>query len=248
MKLNTILWSTRGRDWGFRMLLQPKIPCDDWLLPYEAMFNHTSTEDTKLSRGKVTIHGNHVPYVAVTFADPESRKDRAGRIIPHKIAIVGEESNKFQDFDSVQKDVWQKLSSVYAQLYEHESVAMEKIQLICNDGLIKISKKEHQQEAHTEEKQPNFQIAVVIMAAMTLAIVVVILLQIVSKKPEIPSPSSTVRETNQIVSKVRQQNLLEKSTKSSENNSSDSDKSLTLMEKELNPIMQSEFKAPITAN
>ena len=206
MNLNTLLWSTRGRDWGFRMLLYPQMPCEDWLVSYQSMFKQSSSDEAQFRRGQVELgQGRNVPYVAVKFTDPQSRTDRAGRLIPHEIAVIGEESKNFKDFNSVKEAVWKILSDTYTKLYELQAREIETIQITCVNGSFIISNKEYQKRPDIkEELSPNFLQAIGILAAViAIALLAVVLLNPLTQKPEaMPFPNRTVPIDSRPIKKV----------------------------------------------
>lgn len=73
-----LIWATRGRDWGYRFLLNGGE--SDPLAVYEAAFAGHEGDGTVCQRT-----GDRV---ALRFADPEGRCDRAGRTITHDVVVL----------------------------------------------------------------------------------------------------------------------------------------------------------------
>ena len=178
MNLDNILWITRGNQWGFRILLKPQLECEDWFNVYDLIFDQNSTEKEQFSKSYVRINNNKIPYVSVVFLDPESRKDQATRVIPHTIAILGDDCNSFNNLDSVKQSIWPKLSDVYFELYDYSVNHISKIELgIAHSSLI-IQEKQKELEK-VEEQERNFWKAVPMKAAVVIALPLIILLLLI---------------------------------------------------------------------
>lgn len=187
MNLKSLLWSTRGRDWGFRRLLEPDIRCDNWLQSYKTMFSQHNMNQQQFQRGYVKLSSkikDPVPYVAVIFTDPQSRTDRSNRTIPHEIAIVGEDSYQFEDFDSIKEKVWEVLSDVYSELYELQSNEIENIELLRDRDSLKISHKKSSavERGNEDKKGSNFQMAIAVVV-LVIAIAVLLTIYLLNQKP-----------------------------------------------------------------
>ena len=75
-----LIWATRGRNWGFRFLLDAGL--GDPLPEYERAFAELADEPAAWHR--------NVQVVAVRFPDPEGRRDAAGRVIPQEFVVFGD--------------------------------------------------------------------------------------------------------------------------------------------------------------
>ena len=75
----SIIWATRGRNWGFRFLLKGGLA--DPLPAYERAFDQLKDVPSFWRRDRTRA--------ALRFPDPEGRTDAAGRVIPHEFVIVG---------------------------------------------------------------------------------------------------------------------------------------------------------------
>lgn len=52
------------------------------------------------------------------FPDPESRRDAAGRIIPHEFVILGPQSERLQSLEVGREWVWLRVAKVYARVWD----------------------------------------------------------------------------------------------------------------------------------
>lgn len=203
MKLTTILWSTRGRDWGFRMLLLPQLSCSDWLDAHHRMFQeNTVTEEYQVNQGNIKLSSNlTVPYIALSFPDPEQRKDRAGRIIPHEIALLGEEIQAFQDIRSAVNEIWKTLSSTYAILYPLSATEVDQRSIeVRGDSLHLVQKEAEINTPLAEDKNPNFQpVAIAIAVIAIVAIILMLSLQYIGQDR---NPGSSPESINSKISQV----------------------------------------------
>ncbi|MCQ4623755.1 hypothetical protein [Corynebacterium sp. CCUG 70398] len=86
------IWATRGRDWGFTFLRDGGLT--DPLPTYEEAFAGTNPTLTTLR-----------------FNDPESRTDRAGRVIEHDFVFLDPTENPTAE------DVWQLVADEFARKY-----------------------------------------------------------------------------------------------------------------------------------
>ncbi|GAB3318850.1 hypothetical protein GCM10027451_38080 [Geodermatophilus aquaeductus] len=110
----SLIWATRGRNWGFRFLRNDT--SGDPLVFYDTAFS--GVEDAPETCRRVGGAGSQPEMVALRFPDPEGRRDRAGRVIPHDFvvfdALVG-------DVDSVEvgrQRIWPLVADEFARLWE----------------------------------------------------------------------------------------------------------------------------------
>lgn len=102
------IWATRGRTWGFRFLSDGGFV--DPLPEYESTFSGIADEPEAWSRAD--------DRVALRFADPEQRRDAAGRVIPHDFVLIGDWA---ADVDSVEAGVelvWPWVADAFARVWE----------------------------------------------------------------------------------------------------------------------------------
>lgn len=98
-----LIWATRGHDWGFRFLRDAGF--EDPLPAYEKAFENTGggpEEFRRIGDG-----------VAVRFPDPEGRKDRSGRLIPHDLVVYGELAAEIHSVDDALRMVWPQIAPVF---------------------------------------------------------------------------------------------------------------------------------------
>lgn len=177
MNLDNILWITRGNQWGFRILLKPQLECEDWFNIHDLIFDQNSSEKEQFSKSYVRIDNHKTPYVSLVFLDPASRKDQSTRIIPHKVAILGDDCKFFDNLDSVKRSLWPKLSDVYSELYDYSVNQMSKIELGIDNSSLIIQEKQKELE-EVEKQERNFLQAVPMKAAVVIAIPLFLLLLI----------------------------------------------------------------------
>jgi hypothetical protein len=151
------------------------------------MFSQHNMNQQQFQRGYVKLSSkikDPVPYVAVIFTDPQSRTDRSNRTIPHEIAIVGEDSYQFEDFDSIKEKVWEVLSDVYSELYELQSNEIENIELLRDRDSLKISHKKSSavERGNEDKKGSNFQMAIAVVV-LVIAIAVLLTIYLLNQKP-----------------------------------------------------------------
>lgn len=204
MKLTNILWSTRGQDWGFRMLRRPELGCNDWLDVHHEMFRESkAVEEYDANQGNIKLSSNlTVPYIAFSFPDPEKRKDRSGRIIPHEVALVGEEVKAFQDVRSTIDEIWETLSSIYEILYPLSATEVDKQEILIRGDSFYLSQKEVESNiSSVEDNKSNFQAATIAIAVITIvAIILMLSLQYLGQdRNSGSSPKSTNSEIFQII-------------------------------------------------
>lgn len=104
----TLIWATRGRTWGFRFL--DTAGFEDPLPIYEAAFASVSGDPEAFHRVG--------DKVVVRFLDPEGRKDRAGRPIPHDFVVYGELAEKLRSADDALRLLWPQVAATYERVWE----------------------------------------------------------------------------------------------------------------------------------
>lgn len=108
--LEGVLWATRGRTWGFRFLLDGGLA--DPLPTYEQAVSPLG--DQRSGR----VGDNH--RVAVRFPDPEGRRDRSGRLIPHDFVVSGDLSERITSVDDALDVLWPVVAAAYARVWQSE--------------------------------------------------------------------------------------------------------------------------------
>lgn len=103
-----LIWATRGRRWGFRLLLTAGLR--DPLRRYETAFEGAADEPTVYQRTPVGV--------ALRFPDPDGRKDESGRVIPHEFVVLGGLANDLQSVDDGRKLVWPMVTDAYARAWD----------------------------------------------------------------------------------------------------------------------------------
>jgi hypothetical protein len=205
LDLHTILWSTRGYDWGCRFPLQPQKYnqyCEDWLENYEKMFYQSYNKDIQVNSGCIEIDKNPIQYIAIKFADPEDRKDISGRPILHEVAILGNENKDLQNTTPIElrNIVWNKLSAVYHNIYRISYQELSEKQIVIKNEMLEIIIKalpDTEQQPQKEELNPNFTIAITIIVGMVIAIALT--LTIILNQKSTVSPSQTTKENQSLI-------------------------------------------------
>ena len=113
---NDILWSSRGKDWGFRILQHPTTFECDWLDIHKAVFANSKDDEGFYERTQVRIGLIEKKCVGIRFLDPELRCDSAGRVIPHEFIVFGQSSLALED-NTDWVHLWPVVSEDYAILY-----------------------------------------------------------------------------------------------------------------------------------
>ncbi len=106
-----LIWATRGKSWGFRFLLNGGYP--DPLLAYERAF-----ADLQSQRAACRRLGEQV---ALRFPDPLSRRDDAGRVIPHDFVVMGPLADEVNSVDDGLEKIWPLVAEVYDQVWDAAS-------------------------------------------------------------------------------------------------------------------------------
>lgn len=101
------IWATRGRSWGFRFLRDGGYR--DPLPIYEEAF-------FEIRHQREAIH-KCSDVVALRFADPEGRKDEAGRIIPHDFVIFGLSDHAIGSLEDGISTVWPLVEQEFAEIW-----------------------------------------------------------------------------------------------------------------------------------
>lgn len=108
--LESLIWVTRGRSWGFRFLLNGGRP--DPLVAYEHILADLGDELETLCRKPGSV--------ALRFPDPLGRQDAAGRTIPHEFIVFGELADKIGTLEDGRRQVWDRVAGAYARVWDAE--------------------------------------------------------------------------------------------------------------------------------
>ncbi|MDT0209001.1 hypothetical protein [Curtobacterium sp. BRD11] len=103
-----LIWATRGRTWGFRFLRTGGLAKP--LEVYEEAFVD--------SDGAPFVFASRPETLAVRFPDPEQRKDRAGRVIPHEFVVLAPDHLRFPDGESARAELWHEVEEEYASIWD----------------------------------------------------------------------------------------------------------------------------------
>lgn len=104
----TFIWATRGKSWGFTFL--EKAGRGDPLNEYERMTSHIR----EAASGCVRVG----EAVAVKFRDPEGRRDRSGRPIPHTFVLYEDLARQVGSVEDALRLVWPLVAERYAAVWD----------------------------------------------------------------------------------------------------------------------------------
>lgn len=104
----TLIWATRGKLWGFRFLLDGGF--SDPLPEYDKAFSGVGDQPDICHRA-----GDRI---ALRFSDPEGRKDRAGRVIPHEFVVFRPMVDEIQSVEDGRRLVWPLVHYAYGQVWD----------------------------------------------------------------------------------------------------------------------------------
>ncbi|NKY23128.1 hypothetical protein HGA03_10685 [Cellulomonas denverensis] len=114
-----MIWATRGRSWGFRFLRDGGFP--DPLPVYDAVFAAADPGPSALRRadGRAALSQPGVAgALALRFPDPEGRRDRAGRVIPHEFVVFPPLADAIGSVDEGAVLVWPAVAQEYARVWD----------------------------------------------------------------------------------------------------------------------------------
>lgn len=104
----SFIWATRGRTWGFTFLATGGLP--DPLLPYEQAMSALDG----LPHGCARFED----AVALKFEDPEGRRDRSGRIIPHCFVLYDTTARRVTTVEDGLREVWPLVAAKYDSVWD----------------------------------------------------------------------------------------------------------------------------------
>lgn len=105
------IWATRGKNWGFRFLLDGGFA--DPLEIYEYAFEGNENQPT--------VYQDRQGLTAVRLGDPEGRLDRAGRVIQHDFVFRTEDATEINNLEGARAKLWPGISEKYSRIWEVES-------------------------------------------------------------------------------------------------------------------------------
>lgn len=106
-----LIWATRGRDWGFRFLLDAGLA--DPLPEYERAFAELADEPEAWRReGQVA---------AVRFPDPDGRRDAAGRVISHEFVVTGAGADLVNSVSDGEQLLWPLVEEAFGKVWDADT-------------------------------------------------------------------------------------------------------------------------------
>lgn len=110
-RFSQLIWATRGGTWGFRFLLDAGL--HDPLPENEQAFSGlTDAPNVWARRGRA---------VAVRVADPQGRRDSAGRVIPHEFVAFGPLAESVTSVEDALTLLWPLVEDTYRQVWDAAS-------------------------------------------------------------------------------------------------------------------------------
>ena len=104
----TLIWATRGRDWGFRFLRNGGYA--DPLPEYDRAFAPVGDDPAVYLRtGSIA---------ALRFPDPQDRHDRSGRVILHEFVLEGNQVESVQSVEDGLRKIWPLVADEYARIWD----------------------------------------------------------------------------------------------------------------------------------
>lgn len=104
----SLIWATRGRNWGFRFLRDGGF--QDPLPEYDAVFSGVEDEPEAWRRV--------AEKVALRFPDPLGRKDAAGRVIPHEFVAFGPLAEGVASVADGLRLIWPLVAEEFARVWD----------------------------------------------------------------------------------------------------------------------------------
>lgn len=114
-----LIWATRGKSWGFRFIRNGGF--GDPLPIYEAAFlglNNTSSAWQRLADRPGPVRLELTGAVALRFLDPDGRRDRAGRIIPHDFVVFPPLADEIHSLEDGSRLVWPLVAGEFTHTWE----------------------------------------------------------------------------------------------------------------------------------
>ena len=108
----SLIWATRGRNWGFRFLRDGGF--EDPLRVYDVAFS--DVEDAPEAWRRVAVATDRM--VALRLADPLGRRDRAGRVIPHDFVVFPRLADEVHSVEDGLRLVWPLVADQFEHVWE----------------------------------------------------------------------------------------------------------------------------------
>lgn len=138
LSLRNMLWSTRGKEWGFRFVHLPAFHPGQWEAIYQSIFGRDDRVPQRWY-GLVSLSdGTEIKYVASRFFDPDATwKDVAGREIPHEILLdVGSIPIEEVVGRTWEYAVMNQVRDFYRDIYSKDSSEIHVFQATMDDVLL----------------------------------------------------------------------------------------------------------------
>lgn len=110
LSLERLIWLTRGRNWGFRFLLNGGLK--DPLAEFELAVSDLGDESSGCAAGS--------RLTAVRFQDPEGRRDYAGRVIPHDFVVPHEAGLRIDSVEDALRQIWPLVADAYTAVWDSD--------------------------------------------------------------------------------------------------------------------------------
>lgn len=107
----SLLWATRGHTWGFRVLrcTFPGDPLRTYSPALAALGD--AAEGFRREGG----------MIALRLLDPEGRRDRSGRPIPHEFVADGPDADGLEGLEDARERLWPLVGEEYGAIWDHPS-------------------------------------------------------------------------------------------------------------------------------
>ena len=104
----TFIWSTRGREWGFRFLRSGG--SRDPFIDYKQAFLGIEQD--------LEVWRRTGPVVALRFPTPNGRQDAAGRVIPQEFVVFGELASQINSVREGRELMWPLVAEDFDQMWD----------------------------------------------------------------------------------------------------------------------------------
>ena len=142
LNLRNMLWSTRGKEWGFRFIHLPAFRPGQWDAIYQSIFGRDDRVPQRWY-GLISLSdGTKFKYVASRFFDPDATwKDFAGREIPHEILLdVGSIPIEEVVGRTWEYAIMNQVRDFYRDAHSKDSSEIQVFQVTTDDVLLPIMK------------------------------------------------------------------------------------------------------------
>lgn len=104
----TLMWATRGKDWGFRFL-DDAGEADPLPLYRQAFINHELATEL--------VHKD-IGFTAARIEDPLGRRDHSGRVIPHDFVLRGQMAEGINTPEDVREVIWPLVAQKFEEIWD----------------------------------------------------------------------------------------------------------------------------------